>query len=80
MAFYVLLQASPAHEDITTFFNSEGEFVSELVQLLQASWQVPEDLRTLALRALTGMPLYALSVSGSRARRHFSCVCTFPNA
>ena len=54
LAFYVLFQSSPSPEDMTTFFNSEGEFVSELVQLLQGQWIVPEALRTLALRALAG--------------------------
>ena len=54
LAFFVLFQSTPTQDDMTTFLNSEGEFVSELVQLLQSQWLVPEDLRTLALRALAG--------------------------
>lgn len=51
-AFYVWFQSNPGHEDITAFFQREGEFVSELVALLQAEAAVPENLRILALRAL----------------------------
>lgn len=57
LAFYVLFQSSPSAEDMATFLASESEFVPELVQLLQSQWQVPEDLRTLALRALAGVPI-----------------------
>ena len=52
MAFFVLLQASPNHDDMAAFFLTEGEFVSELVGLLEADDAVPEDVRILALRAL----------------------------
>lgn len=51
-AFYVWFQSNPGHEDIASFFQREGEFVSELVALLQAETAVPETLRILALRAL----------------------------
>ncbi|KAK9821448.1 hypothetical protein WJX81_000342 [Elliptochloris bilobata] len=52
LAFYVLFQSSPNHDDMMAFFVQEAEFVSELVGLLQAGQAVPEVLRTLALRAL----------------------------
>ena len=52
LAFYVWFQSQPGHEETTAFFQREGEIVSELVALLQAESAVPEDLRTLALRAL----------------------------
>lgn len=54
LAFHVLFQCSPSQDDMTSFLTRETEFVPELVQLLQAQWMVPEDLRTLALRALAG--------------------------
>ena len=52
LAFYVWFQSQPGHEETAAFFQREGEIVSELVALLQAESAVPEDLRTLALRAL----------------------------
>ena len=52
LAFYVWFQSQPGHDETTAFFQREGEIVSELVALLQAESAVPEDLRTLALRAL----------------------------
>ena len=52
LAFYVWFQSQPGHEETTAFFQREAEIVSELVALLQAESAVPEDLRTLALRAL----------------------------
>ena len=36
LAFYVLFQSSPSHDDMMAFFVQEAEFVSELVGLLQA--------------------------------------------
>ncbi|DBB00800.1 TPA: hypothetical protein ACH3X1_000730 [Trebouxia sp. C0004] len=52
LAFYVWFQSQPGHDETAAFFQKEGEIVSELVALLQAESAVPEDLRTLALRAL----------------------------
>ena len=52
LAFYVWFQSQPGHDETAAFFQKEWEFVSELVALLQAESAVPEDLRTLALRAL----------------------------
>ena len=37
---------------MAAYYLAEGEFVSELIGLLEADTAVPEDLRTLALRAL----------------------------
>ena len=52
LAFYVWFQSQPGHEETAAFFQRDGEIVSELVALLQAESAVPENLRTLALRAL----------------------------
>jgi len=52
LAFTVLLQSSPDHEDLTAFFINEPEFVDELVSLLRCEETVPEDIRILALLAL----------------------------
>ena len=52
LAFYVWFQSQPGHDETAAFFQKEAEIVSELVALLQAESAVPEDLRTLALRAL----------------------------
>eukprot|EP00850_Spirogloea_muscicola_P009963 SM000057S18393 [mRNA] locus=s57:350840:368215:- [translate_table: standard] len=52
LAFTVLLQSNPDHQDLTTFFANEPEFAGELVMLVRLEKVVPEDIRTLALRAL----------------------------
>lgn len=52
LAFYVLFQSNPGHDELARLFAAEPEFVSELVGLLRAEKEVPEDIRTLALRAL----------------------------
>ncbi|KAK9830284.1 hypothetical protein WJX72_010812 [[Myrmecia] bisecta] len=52
LAFYVLFQSNPNPEDMQAYFSSEMEFVAELVGLLQAEDTIPEDICTLALRAL----------------------------
>eukprot|EP00850_Spirogloea_muscicola_P012629 SM000082S22871 [mRNA] locus=s82:404008:421363:+ [translate_table: standard] len=52
LAFTVLLQSNPDHQDLTTFFTNEPEFAGELVMLVRLETVVPEDIRTLALRAL----------------------------
>lgn len=53
LAFCVLVQSNPLHEEMLTFFNSEPEFMNELVELIQTEEGVPLDLRTLALRSMT---------------------------
>lgn len=52
LAFYVLFQSNPGHDELARLFAAEPEFVTELVGLLRAKHDVPEDIRTLALRAL----------------------------
>eukprot|EP00850_Spirogloea_muscicola_P022377 SM000291S10855 [mRNA] locus=s291:47169:64581:+ [translate_table: standard] len=52
LAFTVLLQSNPDHQDLTTFFANEPEFAGELVMLVRLEKVVPEDIRSLALRAL----------------------------
>ncbi len=52
LAFYVLFQSNPGHEELARLFSTEPEFVSELVGVLRAEQHIPEDIRTLAVRAL----------------------------
>uniref|UniRef100_A0A7I4AEX4 HECT-type E3 ubiquitin transferase n=1 Tax=Physcomitrium patens TaxID=3218 RepID=A0A7I4AEX4_PHYPA len=52
LAFTVLLQSNPDHEDLTAFFINEPEFVDELVTVLRYEDTVPEDIRLLAILAL----------------------------
>lgn len=52
LAFFVLFQSNPQHEDMMAFFANEGEFVSELASLLEVGPEVPDHIKTLALRAL----------------------------
>ena len=52
MAFYILFQSNPSHEEMAAFFASEAEFVTELVEVLHDEVNIPEDIRVLALRAL----------------------------
>ncbi|KAL2630710.1 hypothetical protein R1flu_015396 [Riccia fluitans] len=52
LAFTVLLQSNPDHEDLTAFFINEPEFVNELVTVLRCEDTVPEDIRILAVLAL----------------------------
>lgn len=52
LAFYVLFQSNPGHDELARLFAAEPEFISELVGMLRAEQDVPEDMRTLALRAL----------------------------
>lgn len=52
LAFTVLLQSNPDHEDLAAFFINEPEFVDELVTVLRYEDTVPEDIRLLAVLAL----------------------------
>lgn len=47
-----LPQSNPVYEEVAALFAGEAEFVAELVALLQAGDAIPEDIRTLSLRAL----------------------------
>lgn len=53
MAFCVLFQTNPLHEDMLQFFGNEPEFMNELVCLVKSEKGTPIELRTLALRALS---------------------------
>ncbi|CAL1384749.1 unnamed protein product [Linum trigynum] len=54
-AFIVLVQAGSDAEDLVSFFNSEPEFVNELVSLLSNEDAVPEKIRILSLLALVAL-------------------------
>ncbi|XP_057852533.2 E3 ubiquitin-protein ligase UPL1 isoform X1 [Cryptomeria japonica] len=55
LAFTVLVQASNDANDLTAFFTNEPEFVNELVSLVRFDDAVPEDIRILAILALTAL-------------------------
>ncbi|XP_022932377.1 E3 ubiquitin-protein ligase UPL1 isoform X1 [Cucurbita moschata] len=54
-AFIVLVQASGDTDDLVTFFNSEPEFVNELVGLLSYEDEVPVKIRILCLLSLVAL-------------------------
>lgn len=54
-AFIVLVQASSDADDLVSFFNSEPEFVNELVTLLSYEDAVPEKIRILCLLSLVAL-------------------------
>ncbi|CAK7324495.1 unnamed protein product [Dovyalis caffra] len=54
-AFIVLVQASSDADDLVSFFNSEPEFVNELVSLLSHEDEVPEKIRILCLSSLVAL-------------------------
>ncbi|XP_044474315.1 E3 ubiquitin-protein ligase UPL1-like isoform X2 [Mangifera indica] len=54
-AFVVLVQASSDADDLASFFNSEPEFVNELVTLLSYEDAVPEKIRILCLHSLVAL-------------------------
>lgn len=54
-AFIVLVQASGDADDLVSFFNSEPEFVNELVSLLSYEDAVPEKIRILCLLSLVAL-------------------------
>ncbi|XP_031286240.1 E3 ubiquitin-protein ligase UPL1 isoform X2 [Pistacia vera] len=54
-AFIVLVQASSDADDLASFFNSEPEFVNELVTLLSYEDAVPEKIRILCLLSLVAL-------------------------
>ncbi|XP_048235103.1 E3 ubiquitin-protein ligase UPL1 isoform X2 [Ricinus communis] len=54
-AFIVLVQASSDADDLVSFFNSEPEFVNELVSLLSYEDAVPEKIRILCLLSLVAL-------------------------
>ncbi|XP_034896846.1 E3 ubiquitin-protein ligase UPL1 isoform X1 [Populus alba] len=54
-AFIVLVQASSDADVLVSFFNSEPEFVNELVSLLSYEDEVPEKIRILCLLSLVAL-------------------------
>ncbi|TXG67972.1 hypothetical protein EZV62_009247 [Acer yangbiense] len=54
-AFIVLVQASSDADDLVSFFNSEPEFVNELVTLLSYEDALPEKIRILCLLSLVAL-------------------------
>ncbi|KAL5548638.1 hypothetical protein UlMin_003869 [Ulmus minor] len=54
-AFIVLVQAAGDAEDLVSFFNTEPEFVNDLVSLLSYEDVVPEKIRILCLLSLVAL-------------------------
>ncbi|CAN4103909.1 unnamed protein product [Withania somnifera] len=54
-AFVVLVQACSDSDDLVSFFNSEPEFINELVTLLSYEDAVPEKIRILGLVSLVAL-------------------------
>ncbi|MFS7928960.1 putative HECT domain, ubiquitin interacting, UBA-like superfamily, armadillo-like helical [Helianthus anomalus] len=54
-AFIVLVQACGDSEDLVSFFNTEPEFINELVALLSYEDAVPERIRILSLYSLAAL-------------------------
>ncbi|XP_050371147.1 E3 ubiquitin-protein ligase UPL1 isoform X2 [Argentina anserina] len=54
-AFIVLVQANTDVDDLVSFFNTEPEFVNELVSLLSFEDVVPEKIRILCLLSLVAL-------------------------
>ncbi|KAG8365159.1 hypothetical protein BUALT_Bualt18G0075300 [Buddleja alternifolia] len=54
-AFVVLVQACGDTDDLVSFFNTEPEFINELVTLLSYEDAVPEKLRILSLLSLVAL-------------------------
>ncbi|GER32833.1 E3 ubiquitin-protein ligase UPL1 [Striga asiatica] len=54
-AFVVLVQACSNTEDLVSFFNTEPEFINELVTMLSIEDAVPEKIRILCLLSLVAL-------------------------
>ncbi|KAK1417994.1 hypothetical protein QVD17_27130 [Tagetes erecta] len=54
-AFMVLVQACGDTDDLVSFFNTEPEFINELVTLLSYEDAVPEKIRILSLHSLVAL-------------------------
>ncbi|XP_068337981.1 E3 ubiquitin-protein ligase UPL1-like isoform X2 [Pyrus communis] len=54
-AFIVLVQANSDADDLVSFFNTEPEFINELVSLLSFEDVVPEKIRILCLLSLVAL-------------------------
>lgn len=67
LAFIVLVQSSDAHDELTSFFTNEPEYINELIRLVRSEDIVPGPIRALAMLAL-GAQLAAYASSHERAR------------
>lgn len=67
LAFIVLVQSSDAHDELTSFFTNEPEYINELIRLVRSEEFVPGPIRALAMLAL-GAQLAAYASSHERAR------------
>ncbi|KAL5206475.1 hypothetical protein ABZP36_034684 [Zizania latifolia] len=67
LAFTVLVQSSDAHDELTSFFTNEPEYINELIRLVRSEEFVPGPIRALAMLAL-GAQLAAYASSHERAR------------
>lgn len=74
MAINVFLQSVHNSEMISTFFIAEGELVNEIIALVEGDRLVPENIRTLALKAIAVQVRTSISVtSGCKMM-----TCTIP--
>ncbi|KAL6623150.1 hypothetical protein ACP70R_033029 [Stipagrostis hirtigluma subsp. patula] len=67
LSFIVLVQSSDAHDELTSFFTNEPEYINELIRLVRSEDFVPGPIRALAMLAL-GAQLAAYASSHERAR------------
>ncbi|KAF7064261.1 hypothetical protein CFC21_070622 [Triticum aestivum] len=67
LSFIVLVQSSDAHDELTSFFTNEPEYINELIRLVRSEDIVPGPIRALAMLAL-GAQLAAYASSHERAR------------
>uniref|UniRef100_A0A0D3HTX3 DUF913 domain-containing protein n=1 Tax=Oryza barthii TaxID=65489 RepID=A0A0D3HTX3_9ORYZ len=67
LAFIVLVQSSDAHDELTSFFTNEPEYINELIRLVRSEEFVPGPIRALAMLAL-GAQLAVYASSHERAR------------
>ncbi|XP_062203891.1 E3 ubiquitin-protein ligase UPL1-like [Phragmites australis] len=67
LSFIALVQSSDAHDELTSFFTNEPEYINELIRLVRSEDFVPGPIRALAMLAL-GAQLAAYASSHERAR------------
>ncbi|XP_051186843.1 E3 ubiquitin-protein ligase UPL1 isoform X2 [Lolium perenne] len=67
LSFIVLVQSGDAHDELTSFFTNEPEYINELIRLVRSEDIVSGPIRALAMLAL-GAQLAAYASSHERAR------------
>ncbi|GLJ53784.1 hypothetical protein SUGI_1147870 [Cryptomeria japonica] len=67
LAFMVLVQSSDTHEELGAFFSNDPEFMNDLMKVLQSEDLIPDDIRALAMWALS-YQFAAISASQERSR------------